>query len=213
MATKDSGGKKPTTPTIGNASQSAGIASVPFTPSSYIGKGTVTYTATSTTTQDKSTSSSSPIIIGARKNLVVNPSARTNTHGWTQNGPTLARDAGNYAFGFDTACLSLTNSATTDYPNAYQTAWIPVSAGVTYYYSAYAKNLSGNTRTMYIAAQFYQSNQSTYISEINSAGGFPSTTVAEGWKRLSCSGVAPVGAAFVRILILNGTTGNSVGLS
>ena len=44
-----SGGKKPTTPTIGTATDggTGTTVSVAFTPSTYIGKGTITYTATS----------------------------------------------------------------------------------------------------------------------------------------------------------------------
>lgn len=42
-----SGGKRPTTPTIGTATAGDGAATVAYTPSTYIGKGTITYTATS----------------------------------------------------------------------------------------------------------------------------------------------------------------------
>lgn len=59
-----SGGKKPTTPTIGTpANAGAGEASVFFTASTYIGKGTVTYTATSDPGGITATGSSSPILV------------------------------------------------------------------------------------------------------------------------------------------------------
>lgn len=60
----DSGGKKPTTPTIGTATGdfSAGTVSVAFTPSTYIGKGTVTYEVLSSTSVT-GTGSGSPITV------------------------------------------------------------------------------------------------------------------------------------------------------
>jgi len=44
---RDSGGKKPTTPTIGTATAGNAEATVAFTASTYSGKATVTYRATS----------------------------------------------------------------------------------------------------------------------------------------------------------------------
>lgn len=60
-----SAGKKPTTPTIGTASDggTGTTASVAFTPSSYIGKGTITYTATSSPGSLTGTGSGSPITV------------------------------------------------------------------------------------------------------------------------------------------------------
>ena len=50
-----SGGMKPTTPTIGTASDggTGTTVSVAFTPSTYIGKSTITYTATSSPGSDR----------------------------------------------------------------------------------------------------------------------------------------------------------------
>jgi hypothetical protein len=58
-------GKKPTTPIIGSATSGNASASVPFTPSSYIGRGTVSYLATSTPGNITGTSASSPISVTA----------------------------------------------------------------------------------------------------------------------------------------------------
>ena len=60
-----SGGKKPTTPTIGTATDggTGTTVSVAFTPSTYIGKGTITYTATSSPGSLTGTGSSSPITV------------------------------------------------------------------------------------------------------------------------------------------------------
>jgi hypothetical protein len=69
---QESGGKKPSTPTIGTATVIAVVnntagntaqqASVTFTPSAYAGKGTVTYTVTSSGGAT-ATGSSSPITV------------------------------------------------------------------------------------------------------------------------------------------------------
>ncbi len=60
-----SGGMKPSTPTIGTASDggTGTTASVAFTPSTYIGKGTITYTATSSPGGLTGSASSSPITV------------------------------------------------------------------------------------------------------------------------------------------------------
>jgi hypothetical protein len=58
-------GKKPTTPTIGSATAGTQNASVAFTPSTYIGKGTITYTAVSSPGGITGTSSSSPITVSS----------------------------------------------------------------------------------------------------------------------------------------------------
>jgi hypothetical protein len=58
------GGLQPSTPTIGTATAvDATSATVAFTPSSYIGKGTITYTATSSPGNLTATSATSPITV------------------------------------------------------------------------------------------------------------------------------------------------------
>ena len=61
-------GKKPTTPAIGTASAGNGSASVPFTVSTYIGKGTITYYATSNPGAVQGTSTSTPISVSGLSN-------------------------------------------------------------------------------------------------------------------------------------------------
>jgi len=60
---RDSGGKKPTTPTIGTATAGNAEATVPFTASTYTGKATVTYRATSSPSGITATAASSPITV------------------------------------------------------------------------------------------------------------------------------------------------------
>ena len=62
-ATKDSGGKKPSTPTIGTATGGNAQASITFTGSTYIGKGTVSYTMTSSPGSITASGTSSPITV------------------------------------------------------------------------------------------------------------------------------------------------------
>ena len=58
-----SGGMQPTAPTIGTATAGDTTASVAFTASSYIGKGTITYTATSSPGGLTATGASSPLTV------------------------------------------------------------------------------------------------------------------------------------------------------
>lgn len=65
LGNDSSGGKKPTTPIIGTATDggTGTTVSVPFTPSTYIGKGTITYTALSSPGSISATSSGTPITV------------------------------------------------------------------------------------------------------------------------------------------------------
>jgi hypothetical protein len=62
------GGLQPSTPTIGTATAGDTTASVAFTPSSYIGKGTITYTATSSPGGLTATGASSPLTVTGLSN-------------------------------------------------------------------------------------------------------------------------------------------------
>ena len=62
------GGLQPTAPTIGTATAGDTTASVAFTASSYIGKGTITYTATSSPGGFTGTSATSPITVTGLSN-------------------------------------------------------------------------------------------------------------------------------------------------
>lgn len=63
-----SGGMQPSAPTIGTATAGDTTASVAFTPSTYIGKGTITYTATSSPGGFTGTSATSPITVSGLTN-------------------------------------------------------------------------------------------------------------------------------------------------
>jgi hypothetical protein len=61
-------GMKPTTPTIGTATAGNAQASVAFTASSYIGKGTISYTVTSSPGSFTASGSSSPLTVTGLSN-------------------------------------------------------------------------------------------------------------------------------------------------
>jgi hypothetical protein len=65
LGANSSGGSRPSAPVIGSATDggTGTTASVAFTPSTYIGKGTITYTATSSPGNFTATSASSPITV------------------------------------------------------------------------------------------------------------------------------------------------------
>lgn len=63
-----SGGMQPSAPTIGTATAGDTTASVAFTASSYIGKGTITYTATSSPGGLTATGASSPLTVSGLTN-------------------------------------------------------------------------------------------------------------------------------------------------
>jgi hypothetical protein len=113
-----SAGKKPATPTIGTASDggTGTTASVAFTPSSYIGKGTITYTATSSPGSLTGTGSGSPITVSG----LTTGTAYTFTVAGTTN----------YGVSSDSSAAS--NSVTPANPSSYESiATLTPSTGTT----------------------------------------------------------------------------------
>jgi hypothetical protein len=92
LGANSSGGSRPSTPTIGTASDggTGTTVSVAFTPSSYIGKGTITYTATSSPGSFTGTSSSSPITVTG---LTTGTAYTFTVQGTTNYGVTSALSA------------------------------------------------------------------------------------------------------------------------
>lgn len=140
-----------------------------------------------------------------RTNLITNPSFTTNTTGWTQSSCTLTRITTDAYIG--TSCAQAVSSSA-NYNNII-TGFISISANKRYTLSAYAKNFSGNTRTVYVAIQWFTS-ASVYISETNSTS-LGTLSSANGWRRRYCTGVAPSNAAFAKVALVNGTTGITAG--
>ena len=112
-----SGGKKPTTPTIGTATDggTGTTVSVAFTPSTYIGKGTITYTATSSPGSLTGTGSGSPITVSG----LTTGTAYT----FTVKGDT------NYGVASDNSAAS--NSVTPASPSSFESIATATGSGAT----------------------------------------------------------------------------------
>ncbi len=141
-----SGGMQPSAPTIGTATAGDTTASVAFTASSYIGKGTITYTATSSPGGLTATGASSPLTVTG----LTNGTAYTFTVVGTTN------------YGVASAASAASNSIT---PAA--------SSG---FYSLASHTFSGSTSTITFSSipQTYKHLQIniTAKSTTNSTGGF-----------------------------------------
>jgi hypothetical protein len=144
----------------------------------------------------------------SRTNLIQNPNFEVGTSTWTiQGGATIARSTAHQYFG---AASLLITSSTTDYNGAsIGTNRATVTAGQTYYLSAYVRNISGSTRFIYIGIQWYNSS-GVFISEVNSFSQ-GSLSTAAGWVRRYATGTAPANAVSANIFILSGSTGLTAG--
>lgn len=152
-----SAGMKPTTPTIGTASDggTGTTASVAFTPSTYIGKGTITYTATSSPGSLTGTGSGSPITVSG----LTTGTAYT----FTVKGTT------NYGVTSDNSAAS--NSVTPANPSSFESiATITASGGEA---SLTFSSIPGTYKSLQIrgiARDTYSSalNTSSLVSQFNS---------------------------------------------
>jgi hypothetical protein len=142
-----------------------------------------------------------------RTNLILNPNFETDVSTWVGgNGATISRTTSYQVSGVASALLT---SSAIDYNNMQLPTRINVLPNTDYSLSAYCRNISGSTRLIYIAVQWYTAG-GTYISEINS-GGQGTLSTAAGWVRRSCSGTTPANAASAQIVFLTGQTGLSAG--
>ena len=143
-----------------------------------------------------------------RTNLIQNPNFEVGTSTWTvQNGATIARSTTYQYFG--SASLLITSSASNYNGASIGANRATVTAGQTYYLSAYVRNISGDTRNIYIGIQWYNSS-GVFISEVNSASQGTLSTAA-GWVRRYATGTAPANAASANVFITSGTTGLTAG--
>lgn len=106
LGNDSSAGKKPTTPVIGTATDggTGTTVSVPFTPSTYIGKGTITYTALSNPGSFSATSSGTPITVS----------------GLTAGTAYTFTVTGNTNYGVASDASSASNSITPQIPNNFE---------------------------------------------------------------------------------------------
>lgn len=119
LGTYASGGSIPSAPVIGTAvnGSTSGVVDVAFTPSTYIGKGTITYTATSSPGGITATGSSSPISVPG----LTNGTAYTFTVVGTTN------------YGVNSATTAASNSVTVENPSFWSLATVSYTTIATQY--------------------------------------------------------------------------------
>ena len=132
-------------------------------------------------------------------NLISNSNFETNTTGWiTRNGDSvtpLAVSSADYFVGTSSALYTVGASGTTGglvcSSSTLYTA--PVTAGQTYTYSVYVKDVS--TSKSFISYIDWHNSSNTYISSSIGTATVISTTE---WTRVSVTGTAPTGAVYGR---------------
>ena len=189
------GGMQPTAPTIGTATGGDVSASIAFTASSYIGKGTITYTATSSPGGFTGTSSTSPITVSG----LTNGTAYTFTiTGTTNYGVTSAASASSnsvtpatpYTPGYDyiaQASGTMSSVSFTSLPSGYSSFRLLFNNYIGGESIGYIQ-LNGSSSSIYSEQSMGWANASSmanYGSAYNSqqqrryAGGNTSTTTAQ----------------------------------
>jgi hypothetical protein len=128
-----------------------------------------------------------------RENLSENPSFEVNLTGWgTIGASATVRSTAQFYSG--TASLLVTSSGTTamgPYHTTYAAGRFPVTAGQTYTWSMYVKDI--NTAVSYAArVEFY--NSLTAGSNVGTIIGTTTPINSTGWTRVSVTAVAPVGS-------------------
>ena len=141
----------------------------------------------------------------ARNNLIVNPSFKTNTTGWSLTGSSSIARVTNDAF-FGSSCLEVTKAAASS-SGAVTTDRIAVSASVSYAVSAYVKVPAGEeTGTLRVQVAWYTAlSGGSLISTSNTT----SVEIVDGvdWTRLGGVFTSPVNAAAALIYVVQPTAG------
>jgi hypothetical protein len=143
----------------------------------------------------------------ARNNLIVNPSFKTNTTGWSLTGSsTIARVT--YDAFFGSSCLAVTKAAESS-SGAVTTGRIAVSASTSYAVSAYVKiPADEETGTLRIQVAWYTAlSGGSLISTSNTT----SIEIVSGlyWERLGGVFTSPANAAAALISVVQPTAGTA----
>ena len=144
----------------------------------------------------------------ARENLIVNPSFKTNTTGWSlTGGSTIARIITAEAFSGE-SCLQVTKAAAAS-SGAITTNRVAVTAGLDYAVSAYVKvpNLQQTGSFTVNIAWYTAATGGTLVSTSTST----SIEVSPGddWTRLTKVAVAPATAVAATVSIVQPTAGTA----
>lgn len=190
------GGMQPTAPTIGTATAGDTTASVAFTASSYIGKGTITYTATSSPGGFTATGSSSPLTVTGLTNGTAYTFTVTGTTNYgvssdasaASNSITPATSASFYHIATTTVSGGSPSTITfSSIPNTYshlmilgachQTGGVAGATGQGDY-KIRMGNGSVNTGSVYVQNVIYGNTQNSQVSYQNTGDYFPGSS---GW--------------------------------
>ena len=126
-----------------------------------------------------------------RTNLIINPSVETNLTGIFINSGSYVRSTAASYIGSASVLGTASGGASfgTWFTNGISTNRITVSAGTTYTFSGYIKDI--NTSVPYAAFLYFYNSGGSLISAVPGTVATPTTT---GWTRFSVTTMAPVGA-------------------
>lgn len=182
-----SGGKKPSTPTIGTASDggTGTTANVAFTASSYIGKGTITYTALSSPGSLTGTGSGSPITVSG---LTTGTAYTFTVSGTTNYGVASASSAASNSVtpaspvSFEsiatvTAAGSSTTASFTSIPSTYKHLQIRARFSAAATSGSVFIQANGDTGSNYAVHRLY-GNGSAAAANASTSTGYPALNAA-----------------------------------
>lgn len=142
-----------------------------------------------------------------RNNLVVNPSFKTNTTGWSATGSsTIARITSEYFYG--SSCLEITKAAAAN-SGVVTASRILVTAGLSYALGAYVKIPAANA-TGTLSADVIWYNSASGGSVISTSNSIQLEVIGgDDWVRLTGVFTAPVGALSALVRVVQPSAGSA----
>lgn len=145
--------------------------------------------------------------ISERNNLIVNPSFKTDTTGWSATGSsTIARITSDYFYG--SSCLEVSKAAASN-SGVVTASRILVTAGLSYALGAYVKIPAANA-TGTLSADVIWYNSATAGSIISTSNSIQLEVIGgDDWVRLTGVFTAPTGALSALVRIVQPTSGTA----
>jgi len=142
-----------------------------------------------------------------RNNLIVNPSFKTNTTGWSATGSsTIARITNEYFYG--SSCLEVTKAAASN-SGVVTTSRIAVTPGRSYALGAYVK-IPAAEQTGTLSADVLWYNSATAGTLISTSNSIQLEVIGgDDWVRLTGVFTAPVGALSALVRVVQPTAGTA----
>ena len=142
-----------------------------------------------------------------RNNLIVNPSFKTNTTGWSATGSSSIARITSEAF-YGSSCLEVTKAASTN-SGVVVADRILVTAGLNYVIGAYVK-ITGLQQAGTLQANVVWYNSATSGSVISTSSSIALDVIpGDDWVRLTGTFVAPVGALSALVNIVQPLAGTA----